>query len=353
MRAGSAAFPQSDRLVAFWNGRRAKTLQDLKSDSAFQIGSSGFFGVIRVFLGKEVLRRVGVAGSIKSGDRSRALKSLRLVAVGGVAVHEIALELEEAAFGNGLASVSHEGEVEVEIVEGEDALGDDFAGSEAVTEEGLGEAEDVGMGVFAKGAGVEFELLVFDVDGAIGRESLAVTGAAGGVDAVKHVYALADHFEELSGGAEAHGVARLFFWEERFGVLDGGEHFFFGLADRDAANGVAVEVEIDEFAGRAFAEVGIDAALDDSEVLLGAGAAAGFIFLNPILAAFGPASGEAGGVLGVFSFAGVGWAFVEEHGDVGAEDALNFHAFLGAEHHAGAIEVALELDAFFGDLADF
>ena len=78
-----------------------------------------------------------------------------------------------------------------------------------------------------------------------------------------------------------------------------------------------------------------------------------FVGLDPVFAAFGPASGEGGGVFCVFAFAGIGWAFIEEHGDVGAKSGLDFHALFGAEHHAGAIEVALELHAFFGDFSDF
>ena len=135
----------------------------------------------------------------------------------------------------------------MEIVEGEDALRDDFSGAETVAEEGTGEAGDVGVGVFAERGGVEFKLFVFDVDGAIGGEGLPVASTTGGVDTVEHVDALANHFEELSGGAEAHGVAGFIFWEEGFGVLNGSEHFFFGFADGDAANGVAVEIEVDEF----------------------------------------------------------------------------------------------------------
>ncbi len=272
---------------------------------------------------------------------------------GGIAGHKFALEFAKAVFGDGLAGSFHEAEVKVEVMEGKDPLGDDFSGSEAVAEEGTGEAGDVGVGVFGERLGVEFELLVLNVDGAIGSEGLTMTSAAGGVNAVEHVDALADHFEQLGGGAEAHGVARLVFWEKGFGILDGGEHFVFGFADGDAADGVAVEIEIDELTGGKLAEVGVGAALHDAEVELASGAAGGLVGFDPVLASFSPAGGKRGGIFGVFALAGIGRAFVEKHRDVRAEDRLDFHALLGAEHHAGAVEVALELHAFFGDLANF
>jgi hypothetical protein len=284
--------------------------------------------------------------------REQAARRPRLFS-GGVAGHEFALEFAEAAFGDGLAGLFHELEVEVEIVEGEDALRRDFSGAETVAEEGAREAGDVGVGVFGERGGVKLELLVFNVDGAVVGEGLAVAGAAGRVDAVEHVDALADHFEKLGGGAEAHGVAGLILGEERFGILNGGEHFFLGFADRDATDGVAVEIEIDEGARRFFAEIGVDAALDDAEVELAALAGGGLVRFDPIFAALSPAGGEAGGILGVFTLARIRGAFVEEHGDIGAEDGLDFHALFGAEHHAGAIEVALELHAGLGDFSDF
>lgn len=281
------------------------------------------------------------------------LPELGLLFSSGVAGDEFALEFSETAFGDGGAGVFHKLEVEVEVVEGEDALGDDFSGAEAVAEEGAGEAGNVGVGVFGEGGGVEFEGFVFNVDGAVVGEGLSVAGAAGGVDAVEHVDALADHFEELGGRAEAHCVAGLVLGEEGFGILNGGEHFLLGFADGDATDGVAVEIEVDEGACGFFTEVGIDAALDDTEVELATVPAGGLVGFNPIFATFSPSGGEAGGFFGVFTLAGIGRAFVEEHGDVGAEDGLDFHALFGAEHHAGAIEVALELHALLGDFSDF
>ena len=48
----------------------------------------------------------------------------------------------------------------------------------------------------------------------------------------------------------------------------------------------------------------------------------------------------------------MGRAIVEDHGDVGAEFALNLHGFFGAEEEEGAIEVRAEFDSVRFDFAD-
>ena len=142
-------------------------------------------------------------------------------------------------------------------------------------------------------------------------------------------------------------------WKEWFGILNGGKHFFFRFPDRDPANGVAVEIEIDERAGGFLAEIRIDASLNDTEVELSAVTAGGGVGFNPVFAALSPSGGEGGGFLSVFALAGIRGAFVKEHGDVGAKDGLDFHTLFRAKHHAGAIEVALKLHALLGDFSDF
>src|SRR5208337_1789107 len=49
----------------------------------------------------------------------------------------------------------------------------------------------------------------------------------------------------------------------------------------------------------------------------------------------------------------VGRAFVKHHGNVRAEDALDFHRFLRAEEERRAVEVRSELYAVRFDLPDF
>ncbi len=150
-------------------------------------------------------------------------------------------------------------------------------------------------------------------------------------------------------------------WEEWHGVLDGAYHFVFRLADGDAADGVSVEADFDEFFGGLLAEVCVGAALDDAKKQLASGGvwwcaprevAAGVLAV-PFFAALCPAGGEGEGVCGVFFLTGVGGALVKEHGDVAAEGGLDFHAELRGEHGFGAVDVVGELDALLGDFAEF
>ena len=82
-------------------------------------------------------------------------------------------------------------------------------------------------------------------------------------------------------------------------------------------------------------------------------AGARFVRGHPVLAALGPAGGQGQRFRGVGLVARVGRAFVEEHGDVRAERALDFHAELGGEQHFRAVEVVLETHALLGDFPEF
>jgi hypothetical protein len=148
------------------------------------------------------------------------------------------------------------------------------------------------VGGFAERAGVLGVDEVFDVKGAVEREGHAVAGHAGGHDAVEHVDAARDHFQNLRGGAEAHRVAGFVVRQEGNGIFDRAEHLMLGFADRYAADRVAIEVHRHELAGGLLAEVGVDRSLDDAEVELAAIAGHRLVGGDPILAAACPAGGE-------------------------------------------------------------
>ena len=88
-------------------------------------------------------------------------------------------------------------------------------------------------------------------------------------DAVEHVDAAVDGFEEVERGADAHQVARLVVREHRRGDLT--RVFALGLAfaDREAADGEPVEGQLGQAVGADLAEVGVEGALDDREHRLG------------------------------------------------------------------------------------
>ena len=131
----------------------------------------------------------------------------------------------------------------------------------------------------------------------------------------------------------AHGVAGFVPGQVGGAVLDGAQHFFLRLAYRYAANGVAVEIHGGQFLGAGAAQVGIHGALHDAEVVLQPRAAHGLVLIHPGFAALGPAQGEPQGFFGILAVAGVGRAFIEEHGDIAAQVGLDFHAALRAQHH--------------------
>ncbi len=221
----------------------------------------------------------------------------------------------------------------MQIVEGKQPQSEDFARSEQVSDIGSGESGDVRVGGFADWAGVLGEDQVLDEDGAIEGKGGSVAGDPGRHDAIKHVDAAADHLENLGRRAQSHGIPGFVFGQKWHRIFDGAEHFFLGFADGDAADGIAVKIQFDEFPGRLLAEVGVDGSLNDAKVVLSARARFRFVFHDPIFAALGPAGGEAEGFRGVFLIAGVGRALVEEHRDVGSKGSLDFHAELGGEHH--------------------
>ena len=197
--------------------------------------------------------------------------------------------------------------------------------------------------------GVLGERGVFEIEGSAGSEGGAVAGEAGGENAVEHVHAAGDHFEDLRRGAEAHRVTRVGFRQEGNGILDGGEHLGFGFADTHTADGVAIEADVNERAGAFFAEVGVGGALDDSK---NERASLGGLCIPPGAAAFRPGEGEVKALVGIRMAAGMRGAFVEQHDDVRAQVALDFHRGLGADEGRGAVEVVLETDAFGGDFAE-
>ena len=109
-----------------------------------------------------------------------------------------------------------------------------------------------------------------------------------------------------------------------FGDFDAAKHFGFRFANTDTADGVAVEFECDERFGAFFAEVRVDAALDDAEDHLAGSAGLFAAFSGPAHGAFdcGAKFSRSGGVRR---------AIVEDHGDVRAEFALDLHGFFGSE----------------------
>lgn len=193
------------------------------------------------------------------------------------------------------------------------------------------------------------ELRVFEVYRPVGGESHRVAGEARGHHAVEHVGAEGYHFQKLRGRPDAHDVARLFARQARLRRFDLFEHLRLGLADAHPAYRVPGEVELREPAGAAGPYVGIAAALDYPE-----GEDAGLRkpqFVVLASAPLCPPQRPFDGLLHLPPFAGVGYALVQNHADVGAQIFLDSHARFGGDEELCAVEMRGERNPVLGDFA--
>ena len=155
----------------------------------------------------------------------------------------------------------------------------------------------------------------------------------------------------LLGFADAHQVARAIRGKARRHVAVISQVSGVRLADREAADGVAGEIEFDKASALSRRRSAMRAALHDAEKRL-AGSRRSRVLREIIVAAAARpvrvrsvAASRARGSGGSFD------AFVEHHDDVRAERDLNLDRFFGRKKMLGAVEVRAESDAFVGDLA--
>ena len=118
------------------------------------------------------------------------------------------------------------------------------------------------------------------------------------------------------------------------------------LADGEAAERIAVEADSGERARARLAQVLIVAALHDAEQRLADGR-----LLEGALAALGPAQRQLHGALDLAPLGRQPHAFVELHGDVGAEQDLHLDGALRRQLDHGAVEMGAEGDALLLDFA--
>ena len=205
-------------------------------------------------------------------------------------------------------------------------------------------AAAVALAPFLDGPLVERPLRRLDRDVAVARDRRAVAGDARRNHAVEHVDAARDALGHLVHYAEPHHVARLVLGEIWDRSVDRLVHELLGLAHRDAAYRVAVEADLDELLGAVAADVVVDSALNDAEDHLAVG-------VRRVLRGLRPAQGLLDRLLGPLALAGVGQAFVEDHRDVRADDALHLHRLLRPEEELVAVDMGVEAAPFLGDFA--
>lgn len=235
----------------------------------------------------------------------------------------------------------------MQVVDGVEHAAEDFAVAEEVVQVA---ARELGAGVagarWVERAGVELVAGVLDLDVAVAGEQVAVAGIAGRHHAIEHVDAGGDRIHQVLRRADAHQVARLVGRQLRRRMGKNARHVFLGLADREAADGHAVETDVAQAGHRFVAEIFMHAALDDAEQ-----GVAVFQLVVFVTRAPGPAHAHPHRLGGFFVAGRVGRAFVEDHDDVGIQHLLDLHRDFRRQEELGAIVRRRELDAFLGDLA--
>jgi len=89
---------------------------------------------------------------------------------------------------------------------------------------------------------------VLDIDRAETRKCQSMAAVARRHDAIEHVDAAGDRFEQIGGCADTHQIARLVGRQHRGGLANDFEHDVLRLADGEAAERIAVEADVGECA---------------------------------------------------------------------------------------------------------
>ena len=173
-----------------------------------------------------------------------------------------------------------------------------------------------------------------------------MAGQPGGQHAVEHVDAAGHHVDQAQRVAQAHEVAGAVLGERFQRRLEGRQHDVAVLADRQAAHGVPVEADGHGPLGALRAEVQLDAALDDAE-LVEVGTPVG---QERLAGAAGPERGAVDGGGDHVAGAGERRAHVEHHLDVAAQLHLDVDGALGGEVVTAAVVGGRERGALVVDL---
>ena len=179
------------------------------------------------------------------------------------------------------------------------------------------------------------------------REGHAVAAVAGRHHAIEHVDAAPDRFQEIVRRADPHQIARAVRRQRRRRLFDDLKHDILRLADRQAADGVAVKADIDQLERALLAQGDVVAALHDAEQRITVARPA----REGAFRAFAPAQRQFHRPRHVLARGRQPQAFVELHGNVGAEQRLDLDRAFGRELVHGAVEMRAEHHVLLGQLA--
>ena len=253
-----------------------------------------------------------------------------------------------------LAHRLHQLLVERQIMLGQQHCAEDFAG--------LGQVVEIGAAVVAAGIAratlvqrgqILGVFCVAQIERAVPGEGLAVAARAAGQDAIEHIDPALDRADQVIGLAHSHQIARLVRGQLPRREVEAGEHRLLPLPDRESADGIAIEADLDQRRGGLLAEARVQRALLDPEDRGSSGMLAAAI--ERVARSLGPADRAVHRVgLRVLGCGGRD-ELVELHDDVAAVQTLDFDRALGAEHVARSVEVAGKGDpllAYLGEVAE-
>ena len=249
------------------------------------------------------------------------------------------------------AGLANEPEVEGEVVDGANLQGEQLLRLIEVVEIGA----CVGLVDVACAAGVDGRevvgpLGVAHVERALGGEEHGVAAVARRHDAVEHVDAEADGFEDVGGCAYAHEVAWSVLGQDAVDEFNHLVHDVGRFAHGQASDGVAFGILRGYELGALDAQVAVGAALYDGEEALVV-AVAGLGLVEALDASVEPVMGELQALAGIVVGGRSRGTFVEGHHDVGSDAAFDVHDALGREEMLAAVDVAAELAPFLTQLA--
>ena len=105
---------------------------------------------------------------------------------------------------------------------------------------------------------------VADPEVAIAGEQPTVTRVPGRQHAIEHINARQDGFDQVLGCPDTHEIPRRQRRQPRRGMSEDPQHFLLRLANRQSADCIAIESDVDEPRNRCVAQVAVHAALDNA-----------------------------------------------------------------------------------------
>ena len=250
------------------------------------------------------------------------------------------------------AGVFHELQVEMQIVDGRKRPAEGFFGLEKMAH--------VAPAVIAAAVAIAFriqrnivavgELCALVAEHSPAGVNEAVLGVFRGKNAIEHVHAALDQFQQVPGRAHTHHVAGAVFGQIVGAKIRNLVHDFHRFAHGETAHGVTVGSEFLQGFDGFLAEFLVHAALNNPEKELRV-AVERRIFGEPVHGAAGPLEGEIQRMGGFFDGARVRRAFVEGHNDVRADFTLGLHHRFRRKLVAAAVQQAFEFYAVFRNVA--